>query len=137
MAAELTSERVAEWLRRYLEAWKGNDREQIGSLFSDDISYRFHPYDEPTVGRENVVEAWLGEGDHEGAPDPDEPGTFEAEYHPIAVDGQVAVAVGRSSYRDQPGGEVKRVYDNCFVIRFDETGRCSEFTEWFMLQPDA
>jgi ketosteroid isomerase-like protein len=137
MAAETNREAVEAWLRRYVEAWKGNDREQIGSLFSEDISYRFHPSDKPTVGREAVVEAWLGEGDHAGASEPDQPGTFEAEYHPVAVEGQAAVAVGRSSYRDEPGGEIKRVYDNCFVMRFDDDGRCAEFTEWFMLQPDA
>ena len=26
-------------------------------------------------------------------------------------------------------------FDNCFVMRFDETGRCRDFTEWFMQRP--
>jgi ketosteroid isomerase-like protein len=133
----MTHDEVADWLERYLQAWHSYDRDQIGDLFSEDAVVRYHPYDPPVQGRQAVVESWLGEGGHEGAPDPDEPGTFEAEYKPVAVDGDVAVAVGRSSYRDDPGGEIKRVYDNCFVMRFAADGRCAEFTEWFMLRPDA
>ena len=29
-----------------------------------------------------------------------------------------------------------RVFDNCFVIRFDADGLCREFTEWFVERPD-
>jgi ketosteroid isomerase-like protein len=125
----MTREEVTQWLARYVDAWRSYDREQIGKLFAEDAEYRFYPYEEPKRGREAIVEGWF-----EGK---DEPGTFEAEYHPVAVEGQAAVAVGHSSYRDEPGGEIKRVYYNCFVMRFDDDGRCREFTEWFMLQPDA
>ena len=61
---------VAAWLTAYVDAWKSYDREAIGALFSDDVKYRYHPYDEPVVGRQAVVEAWLGEGEHEGASEP-------------------------------------------------------------------
>jgi ketosteroid isomerase-like protein len=126
---------VTAWLTAYLEAWKSYDREAIGALFSDDVEYRFHPYDEPVVGREAVVEAWLGEGEHQGAPGRDEEGTYDASYEPVAVDGDVAVAVGSSTYAREPGGPIEDVYDNCFVMRFDAAGRCCEFTEWFMKRP--
>ena len=39
--------------------------------------------------------------------------------------------------RSSPGGPIDKIYDNCFVIRFDGDGRCREFTEWFMQRPDA
>ena len=78
-----------------------------------------------------------GGGRARDASDRDEPGTYEANYRAIAVDGDVAVAVGISSYREEPGGPVARVYDNCFVMRFDGDGRCREFTEWFMERPGA
>jgi ketosteroid isomerase-like protein len=126
---------VAAWLEAYIEAWKKYDRERIGALFSDDVTYRFHPYDAPVEGREAVIEAWLGEGEHEGAPGRDEEGTYDASYRPLAVDGDVAVAVGTSTYAGVPGGPVEEVYDNCFVMRFDGDGRCREFTEWFMKRP--
>jgi ketosteroid isomerase-like protein len=126
---------AAAWLTAYIEAWKSYDPEAIGALFSDDVEYRFHPYDEPVVGREAVVEAWLGEGEHQGAPGRDEEGTYEASYWPVAVEGDVAVAVGRSTYTTGPGGPISEIYDNCFVMRFDADGRCREFTEWFMKRP--
>jgi hypothetical protein len=126
---------VSEWLDAYIEAWKSYDRTQIEALFSEDVSYRFHPYDEPVVGRDAVVEAWLGEGDHEGAPTRDEPGIYDASYEPVAVDGDLAVVTGASTYLVEPGGAVDAVYDNCFVIRFDDEGRCREFTEWYMKRP--
>ncbi len=66
---------VAAWLAAYVDAWKSYDREAIGALFSDDVKYRYHPYDEPVVGRQAVVESWLGEGEHEDASARDAPGT--------------------------------------------------------------
>jgi hypothetical protein len=28
-----------------------------------------------------------------------------------------------------------RVYENCFVMRFDVDGRCREFTEYYLQRP--
>ncbi len=126
---------VSRWLHAYVEAWKSYDREQIETLFNDDVRYRYHPHDDPIVGRDAVVESWLGEGDHEGASSRDQPGTYEASYEPVAVDGDTAVASGSSTYLAEPDGAVDAVYDNCFVIRFDAEGRCREFTEWYVKRP--
>jgi hypothetical protein len=133
----MDTESVQAWLARYVEAWRTYDREQIGELFSADADYRYHPYDEPISGREEIVKSWLGESDDEQASDPDEPGTWEAEYEPFAIDGDKAVATGRSSYRDEPGGEIVRTYWNCYVMRFDDEGRCAEFTEWYVKRAGA
>jgi ketosteroid isomerase-like protein len=128
----MTKEDVDRWLADYVEAWKTYDPERIAALFSEDIAYRYHPYDDAIEGRDEVVKTWREEGDHPEAGTRDEPGTFEAAYRAVAVDGDVAVATGISSYRDSPAGPVVRVYDNCFVMQFDSEGRCREFTEWFM-----
>ena len=128
---------VSRWLDAYVEAWRTYDRDRIAALFAEDVEYRYHPYDEPVTGREAVVESWLGEGEHEAASARDPEGTYEAAYSPTAVDGDVAVAAGSSTYLERPGGPVEKVYDNCFVMRFDAEGRCREFTEWFMKRPDA
>ena len=53
------------------------------------------------------------------------------------MDGDVAVVIGSSTYTRGPGGPIDEIYDNCFVMRFDDDGRCREFTEWFMKRPDA
>jgi ketosteroid isomerase-like protein len=131
----VTLEEVDRWLQDYVAAWKSYDRDQIEALFSEDISYRYHPYDEPVTGRDAVVASWLGEGDAEQASSPDEPGTYDAAYRAVVVDGDTAVAVGSSTYYTEPRGSVAKVYDNCYVMRFDGEGRCREFTEWFMERP--
>ena len=123
------------WLDRYVAAWKSYDRDEIAALFSDDVAYRYHPSDQPVVGREAVVDSWLGEGDAGSASTRDEPDTYDAAYAPVAVDGDVVVATGTSWYRETPDGPVVRVYDNCFVMRFDNAGRCREFTEYYVRRP--
>jgi SnoaL-like domain len=118
--------KVVQWLQNYLEAWKTYDETRIADLFSVDATYRYHPYDAPVRGQKAIVDSWLE--------DPDTPGTYEGRYEPIAVDGDIAVVVGSSTYRQENETEEK-IFDNCFVLRFDDDGRCSEFTEWYMERP--
>ena len=123
------------WLDRYVAAWLSYDADDIASLFTEDVLYRYHPYDDPIVGREAVVASWLGEANSDGASTRDAPGTYAAQYEPVAVDGEVVVATGTSSYRERLDGPIVRVYHNCFVLRFDAEGRCQEFTEYYIRRP--
>jgi ketosteroid isomerase-like protein len=123
------------WLDRYVAAWLSYDADDIAALFAEDIVYRYHPYDDPIVGRKAVVASWLGEGNSDGASTRDAPGTYAAQYTPVAVDGDTVVATGTSSYREQPDGPIVRVYHNCFVMRFDLDGQCQEFTEYYVKRP--
>jgi SnoaL-like domain len=122
------------WLDRYVSAWTSYDPDEIAALFSEDVDYRYHPYDEAVTGRSAVVASWLGDGPDD-ASTRDAPGTYDATYSPVAVDGNVVIATGSSSYREQPDGPVVRVYDNCFVMHFDDEGRCREFTEYYLKRP--
>jgi hypothetical protein len=127
---------VARWLHDYIEAWKSYDREAIVALFSDQASYRYHPWDEPITGPQAIADSWLGEGSYTSEEwAPDEPGSYDAAYEPFAVEGTDAVAVGSSTYTN-PDGSIRTVYDNCFLIRFGDDGRCTEFTEHFMERPE-
>jgi hypothetical protein len=119
------------WLDRYVTAWLTYEPDLIGDLFSEDVSYRYHPNDDPVVGRDAVVASWLGVPADPAASSGDAMGTYDASYAPVAVDGDVVVATGTSSYRDEPDGPVTRVFDNCFVMRFDADGRCLDFTEYY------
>jgi ketosteroid isomerase-like protein len=123
------------WLDRYVAAWLSYDADDIASLFTEDVLYRYHPYDDPIVGREAVVASWLGEANSDGASTRDAPGTYAAQYEPVAVDGEIVVATGTSSYRERLDGPIVRVYHNCFVMRFDAEGRCKEFTEYYIRRP--
>jgi hypothetical protein len=49
------------WLDSYVAAWLSYDADDIRALFTEDIAYRYHPYEDPIVGREAVVASWLGE----------------------------------------------------------------------------
>jgi hypothetical protein len=120
-----------DWLDRYVTAWLTYEPDLIGDLFSEDVSYRYHPNDDPVVGRDAVVASWLGDPADPAASSRDALGTYDARYAPVAVDGDVVVATGTSSYRDEPDGPVTRVFDNCFVMRFDADGRCLDFTEYY------
>ncbi|HET6380380.1 MAG TPA: nuclear transport factor 2 family protein [candidate division Zixibacteria bacterium] len=119
---------VQAWLDRYVEAWRTNDPEQIGALFTDDAVYRYRPYDEArnaVRGLSPIVENWLEEQDP--------PGSWEAHYEPFAVDGDRAVATGTSRYLASAKGPA-RTYHNAFLLRFGPDGRCAEFTEYYMLE---
>ncbi len=109
------------WLDRYIAAWRSGDAADIEALFSADAEYFYGPYREPVRGRDAIVSDWTT--------DPDAPGSWEAEYRPLAVDGDVAVATGESRYTNG------RTYSNVFVCRFAPDGRCAEFREWFMEHP--
>jgi hypothetical protein len=117
------------WLDAYVEAWRTYDEGAIRTLFSEDATYRYHPWDEgdeAVHGRDAIVAAWLA--------DRDEPGSWSAEYHPWAIDGDRAVAVGVSRYLAD--GAVDREYHNVFLCRFDADGACREFTELFLRRSD-
>ena len=119
---------LASWLEAYIAAWKSYDRDAIGTLFAKDARYRYHPFDEWIHGRDAIVESWFDE--------PDEPGSYDAVYEPTAIDGDVAVAMGSSTYANEDGS-VRAIYDNCFVMRFGHDGLCSEFTEFFVERPEG
>ena len=109
------------WLDRYIAAWRSGKPDDIGGLFSVDAAYFYGPFREPVHGRAAIVKDWTTE--------PDAPGSWKAEYRPLVIEGDTAVAIGESRYDNG------RTYSNIFVCRFDADGRCTEFREWFMKQP--
>ena len=120
----MTHDALQRWLDAYVEAWRTYDPAAIGALFSEDATYAYHPYDEGEEvvrGREAIVADWLEE--------PDEPGSWEASYRPLVVEGQRAVAEGTTSYAN---GDF---FWNLWTLRFDAEDRCVEFVEWFMVRP--
>ena len=121
----MNRESLQVWLDKYVQAWRTYDQAQIGELFSEDALYLYSPFDEqnPVLGREAIVADWLKA--------PDATGSWEAHYAPVAVEGNVGVAQGRTRYFNSDGA-IEREFDNIFVLQFNEEGRCTHFTEWFM-----
>jgi hypothetical protein len=118
---------VQAWLDRYIEAWRSNARGPIEALFTDDVVYRFAPYGEKNTARgiDAVVKGWLD--------NPDPPGSWEASYEPFAVDANRAVATGWSRYAATES-EPEKTYRNVYLLEFAPDGRCSGFTELYMLE---
>lgn len=123
----LTKETVAAWLAAYVRAWETYDPDTIGDLFAEDATYSYHPFEEPVRGRLAIVASWLH--------NQDAPGTYGGRYEPVAIEGDLAVANGRSRYfKDASKAELVREYDNLFLIQFDEQGRCRSIREWYMIR---
>ncbi len=116
----MDTDAVQAWLDAYVDAWRSNDPALIGALFTEEATYGYNPWDEPLRGREAIVADWIDE--------PDPPGSWEATYRPLLIDGDRAVARGRTEYADG------KTYWNLFVLRFAPDGRCAEFVEWYMRQ---
>jgi ketosteroid isomerase-like protein len=125
----LDKQLVSRWLDAYVQAWQTYDATAIGELFSEDATYAWHPWDsgdDLVRGRQQIVQAWLR--------DKDRPDSYQAEYAPLAVDGDLAIATGKTRYYKNDR-TLDREYHNMFVLRFDDAGRCTAFTEWFMKTP--
>jgi hypothetical protein len=119
----LTREHVQRWLDGYVAAWRSYDADAIRALFAADVSYAYHPWDEPLRGPDAVAASWLE--------DRDEPGSWEAAYAPALIVGHAAIAKGESRYADG------NVFSNLFELEFDDEGRCTRFVEWYLRQPSA
>ena len=121
----MNRELLQKWLDEYVEAWRTYEPERIRNLFSENALYFYSPFDEQTHlrGRDAIVADWLKQ--------PDAVDSWEAHYAPVAVEGNVGVAQGRTRYFESDGS-IRRQFDNIFVLHFDDAGRCTRFTEWFM-----
>jgi len=125
---------VQGWLDRYVACWHSYDEAEIGELFSEHAEYRYQPWGKPIVGRDAIVQDWVTPGGDPGQADA--AGTFEASYAPYAVDDDVAVAVGTTTYwKDATRTEIVRAYHNVYLLKFDGDGKCLSFTEYFMETP--
>ena len=82
----------------------------------------------PRPGRDHGE--WLGEKRL------DTPGGYDAQYEPIAIDGDLVVAHGPTRFFDPLTGATQAEYDNIWVLRFGPDGRCAEFHEWYARRPD-
>jgi hypothetical protein len=120
----IDTQSVQKWLDDYVSAWKSYDPAAIGALFSEDAKYRYNPYDEPVTGWEAIVANWLENRDT--------PDTYSGDYKVVAVNGNTAVSNGHTHYYQADGKTLERQYNNIFMLKFDDAGRCQDFCEWYM-----
>ena len=97
----MTNDDVQRWLDRYVVAWKSYDVAAIGDLFTGEAEYRYHPGDEPIVGREAIRAYW------QAATDTQEDIHFKvgnAFHHKYTL-----VAEWTCDYRHRPSGELREL----------------------------
>jgi hypothetical protein len=115
-------DQLAAWMEGYRQAWNSNAPDDIGRLFTESALYYTEPFNTPWRGRQAIIDNWRTRKD--------EPGQTEFTWRLLAITDELAIVQGQTTYRDPP-----RTYSNLWVIRLDPTGRCTEFTEWWMEHP--
>jgi uncharacterized protein (TIGR02246 family) len=124
--SNVSREQVERWLAAYVEAWRTDDPERIGDLFTEDASYSPFPWTGSWQGRDAIVNGWLGHRDWERR------WTFRHEI--LAADADTAVIHGQTHY-DATEDEPESEFSNIWVVRFGGDGRAREFREWWVQRP--
>lgn len=109
---------VEKWLESYVKAWKSNNPQEIGDLFTEDALDSTGPFDEPWMGRQAIIDGWVSLGD--------QPDAWSFDYEVVAVDGDLGVMTGTTVYKSAG------TFSNVWLIRLANDGRCKEFREWFV-----
>ncbi len=119
---------VEEWMADYERLWRSPDTGALGELFAPRARYRPSPWARPLDGLAAIAAFWEAERDG-----PDEEFTMTSEL--VAVDGPTAVVRVAVDYGE--GGSSR--WRDLWVLRFDDTGRCTSFEEWPFApgQPDG
>lgn len=115
------------WLDAYQAAWRTDDPEQIGALFTDNARYTTYPFREPQRGREAIVAWWISQGDSQNE--------WRFDIERVVVEGDIGVVQGVTTY---PASESspEAVFSNIWVIQIAPDGRASSFAEWWVQRPD-
>jgi hypothetical protein len=113
------SERLDDWMEGYIEAWESNEARDIAALFHPEAIYDPQTADGELHGHHEIVEWWKDVDDT--------PGNWEFEWIPLVETDDLAVITATTRYLEPPAS-----YRNLFVVKFDEEGRCFDFTEWYV-----
>jgi hypothetical protein len=109
---------ISDWIDRYEAAWRAPGVETLGSLFTEDVSYRPSPWARPLTGLAELGGFW--EAERAG---PDE--AFSLTSAVVAVDPPVAVVRVAVRY-----GSPEERWRDLWVLTFGDDGRCAAFEEW-------
>jgi len=109
---------VTAWVEGYIRAWETNAPKDIARLFAKNAEYYTTPFGKPWRGWDGIVREWLAHHD--------EPGDYEFRYEVVGTGADSGIVRGWTTYKHPP-----REYSNIWLIRFDDAGRCREFTEWW------
>jgi ketosteroid isomerase-like protein len=121
---------VERWIEGYRRAWSSDSPDEIAALFTEDAVYKPFPWPREAGGwrgREEIVAQWLEHGDSQNE--------WRFEHEIIAVDDDLAVIEGWTTYAEIDGEPKDLAYANLWVVRFAGDGRATHFTEWWIERP--
>ena len=112
----------ADWLERYRRAWIEKDAEAASRLFTEDATYREHPFQPAFVGREAIRDYWARVTASQTS--------VELRYGQPIVDGQ-RLAVEWWANLQTDSGPLTLAGE--FLLLFADSGECRELREYWLL----
>ncbi len=113
---------VTNWVESYKKAWASNAPKDIAALFARDAVYYTSPWADPISGRNAILEFWESHAD--------EPGEYTFRYEVLGTGPDCGIVRGWTTYMNE-----NRSYSNIWLIRLNDAGQCTEFTEWHTAKP--
>ena len=110
---------LADWISAYERAWRTDGTDTLADLFTADAIYSTGPFEPTQRGLSAIATLWHRE--REGS---DEPFRMTSEI--VAVEGDTGVARVEVWYDGPP----PRHYKDLWIVRLDDSGRCTAFEEW-------
>ena len=115
----------ADWLARYRRAWIERDADAASRLFTEDATYREHPFQAPFVGRAAIRDYWSNVTASQTQ--------VELRYGRSIADGR-RLAVEWWANLQANGAPLTLAGE--FLLLFAETGECRELREYWLLAQD-
>lgn len=126
MARDLTPGHGQDLLAAYKHAREARDPDAAMELFSDDIEYRFDPFEPSLRGRVEVREYW---------------NALAATQLEVEFDAETVWVVGRTvlcdwhAGYDEPGIDVRIRARGFLTMELDDAGRVHRVHEWTLTRP--
>jgi uncharacterized protein (TIGR02246 family) len=118
--------KIDRWLSDYERAWSTDDPAEIAALFTAEARYFTAPYGQPLVGKQEIAEWWVEQGEHSLR------WTFE--HRIVARDGTLYVIHGKTTYLSPDSTAKPETYHNLWLVTLDEDGQAADFVEYWMLE---
>ena len=110
------------WLDAYKRAWETRDPEAAADLFTSDATYHETPFDEPSRGRDGILDYWSN------VPRTQE--EIEFTYEVLATTDAGGIAHWHSEFTSLTSNSAVEL-DGIFLVKLDGDGLCTEFREWW------
>ncbi|MFJ1765416.1 nuclear transport factor 2 family protein [Amycolatopsis sp. NPDC088138] len=112
-----TPRQVRTWVEKYVHAWETAAGPDIRALFTPDAEYHEQPYETAWIGRDAIVEGWLGRQHWQE-------GGWTFGWTLLTTTGDTAAIRGTGTYTELG------TFENLWVLTLTPKGRCRMFRMW-------